>query len=413
MARSAFIALLACSSAESRLPTNTEPDTTGGGVQRASLVVQVMVSAGDDNLATQLGWQTGVVPTAQVTARRSGSAQSLTRIADDSGRARFDDLLPGTYAISAVRLLSAAEIGRLAPDQSDVNAFGGASAVDVRVPASALEVRTFAGRRGSVVISEIWSGDIAVGNSFYHDGDFMELYNNSDVAVTLADKVIIYGYPERTDNPAFGCDIEATFYQDSMGIWTPFIYAFPPAALPLAPGATALLATDAIDHTQITALAFDLTRANYEFRGPADVDNPTVPDMLSIGPRDGGLVTGHGLAFYTRGPVLAIADAVDLTALPSQMGSDGTVYLRIPAAALHDVVTWTADRPTTFPSCGSPVHASIDAAQARLIADWSVDLRSIARRSLAKMPDGRSLLLRTKNSANDFIAAAPTPGHVP
>jgi hypothetical protein len=59
------------------------------------------------------------------------------------------------------------------------------------------------------------------------------------------------------------------------------------------------------------------------------------------------------------------------------------------------------------------VHPSIDAAQARVIANWSVDLRSIARRSIASLPDGRALLLRTKNSANDFVAATPTPGVVP
>lgn len=83
-------------------------------------------------MAKQVGWQSGYVPTAQVTIRRSGSGQALTRNADDSGSVQFDDLLPGTYFISAVRLLSAAESDRLALDQRDVNGFGGAGAVDVR-----------------------------------------------------------------------------------------------------------------------------------------------------------------------------------------------------------------------------------------------------------------------------------------
>jgi hypothetical protein len=410
----AGIAPLACSSSEIRLPTGTTPDTTTGGVQRVSLTVQVGVIAADHALATQIGWQAGSVPMAQVTIRRSGSAQTLTRNTDSSGRVRFDDLLTGTYSVSAVRILSMSERDQLDPDQREVDAFGGAAAVDALVPESVLAIETFAGRRGSVVISEIWSGDVKVGNSFYDDGDFMELYNNGDAPVSLADKVIIYGFPERYDSPTYGCENDAPLQRDSLGIWTPFIYAFPPSALPIAPGAAVLLATDALDHTQISPLAFNLSRADFEFRGPADVDNPAVPDMISIGPRDGGLVSGHGLAFYTLGPVLAIGDVVDMTNLPRQTGLvDPTVYVRYPTSALLDVVTWTADIDPIFPSCGSPVHPSVDAAQARLITNWSVDLRSIARRSIGSLPDGRALLLRTKNSANDFVAAAPTPGAVP
>ncbi len=184
--------------------------------------------------------------------RRRGGLVAVHDSAEALPQCGSAKILPGTYSISAVRLLSASESMRLAPGQSDVDAFGGAGTVDVRVPSTTLVVRAFAGRRGTVVISEIWSGEPAVGNSFYDDGDFMELYNNGDVSVALADKVIISGYPERTDNPTFGCEQDATLQQDSMGIWTPFIYAFPPAAQPLAPGATRLLATDAIDHTQVT-----------------------------------------------------------------------------------------------------------------------------------------------------------------
>lgn len=176
---------------------------------------------------------------------------------------------------------------------------------------------------------------------------------------------------------------------------------------------SAVLATDAIDHRVITPLAFDLSRSDFEFRGGADVDNPAVPDMLSVGPRDGGMVTGHGLSFYTSEPVLALAEALDVGTLPLVTAAVGGEWVRIPRDAILDVVTWTPARVPTAPSCGAPVHASLDGQQARLITDWSVDLRSIARRQVTTLPDGRAILLRTRSSANDFIAAQPSPGTVP
>ncbi len=133
--------------------------------------------------------------------------------------------------------------------------------------------------------------------------------------------------------------------------------------------------------------------------------------MLSVGPTDGGGVTGHGLSYYSSQPAIAIADRVDLAALPQQPFS-GRTYVRVPASAILDVITWGRVN-STFPSCGSPIHPSLDEEQARVIDNWSSDFRSITRRHIGTLPSGRALLLRTRSSARDFIAAVATPGAVP
>jgi hypothetical protein len=411
----AFFSLLAavvgCTGTESRLPTGTPPDTTGGGVQRAVLHVEVRASESDP-VATALGWSDGAVPAATVTIVRSGSPGSSTGMTDAAGRATFPDILPGTYLVSAVRVLTAAERATLAGAAITADAVGGAGALSVNAPSGTLAISMMASDRGSLVVSEIWSGEPLVGNTYYDHGDYFEIYNNSDAAVSLADKIVFAGFPGTYNNPDLdSCTASAPFQRDSLGIWATFVYAFPPSAPQLPAGGTILLATDAIDHTFFTPLAYDLRAANYEFRGGADTDNPSVPDMLSIGPSDGGDLSGRGMSFYMSHPVLAVAHAVDLASQPSMFGG-GRTWVRIPRDALLDVVTWGRVNPS-FETCGSPVHASLDAQQARVINNWAVDLRAITRRAIGTMPDGRAILLRTRNSANDFVGAQPSPGRVP
>jgi hypothetical protein len=354
----------------------------------------------------------GAVPGGTVTITRIGSSTPISKVTDATGAVVFADLLPGTYLLSAVRLLNASERSALPSGIDEVDALGGAGAISLSAPDGSLDVSMTASQRGSLVVSEIWSGEPLVGSTYYDHGDYFEIYNNSDAAVSLADKIVLAGFPGTFNNPDLdSCTASAPFQRDSLGIWATFIYAFPPSAPQLPAGGTILLATDAIDHTFFTPLAFDLGAADYEFRGGADADNPSVPDMLSIGPSDGGDLSGRGMSFYMSHPVLAVAHAVDLASQPSMLGG-GRTWVRIPRDALLDVVTWGPVNPS-FETCGSPVHASLDAQQARLINNWAVDLRAITRRAIGSMPDGRAILLRTRSSSNDFVAAQPSPGRVP
>ncbi|MGI8844022.1 MAG: DUF4876 domain-containing protein [Gemmatimonadaceae bacterium] len=401
-----------CTGTERRLPTDTSPDTTGG-IQRASLELHLMAQAADSLVVGALAWGQGI-PFAEVTVRRSGSSTVSTLTADASGRVTFTGLLPGVYAVNALRTLSPAERAVLPGALQEIDAVGGTLIVSVGVPSTSASLSMLSARRGTLVISELWSGDLAVGNGFYDDGDYLELFNNSDAPVNLANMLVVSGFPGSYDNPPFtSCNISTELQRDSLGIWATFVYAFPSTAGSLLPGRHVLLATDAIDHTLITDLAYDLSAADFEFRGNSDVDNPAVPDMVSVGPRDGGTPTGHGLSFYNSSPVVALAEALDVSTLPRVTAAVGGEWVRIPRTAILDVLSWTYGQAPTAPSCGPPVHDSLDGQQARLIGNWSVDLRSITRRSVSLTADGRPVLLRTRSSANDFVAAQPSPGRVP
>ncbi len=150
--------LSACTGTETRLPTDTPPDTTGnGGVQRATLTVRVTTAAPDTAITRALGWTAASLPSAQVILRRGGSSLVDTALADAGGMAVFSGVLPGEYTVSALRLLSGGERNGLDPADRDVNAFGGGADVTVTAPTTSSTMITPAGRRGSLVISETWS----------------------------------------------------------------------------------------------------------------------------------------------------------------------------------------------------------------------------------------------------------------
>lgn len=136
-------------------------------------------------------------------SHRSQNRLNVLHKPDDRRRRQveFTELLPGVYSISIVRMLSVAERAQLTPTHQEVDALGGALIVSVATPATSAEVAVVASRRGSLVISEIWSGDLAVGTGYYDDGDFMRSTTTPNPAVLLAGKLVVYGFPGSVDNP--------------------------------------------------------------------------------------------------------------------------------------------------------------------------------------------------------------------
>jgi hypothetical protein len=321
------------------------------------------------------------------------------------------------------RLLTPQETAGFAPEDQDVNAFGGGGVVTVSAPETAVHVEAAAGRRGSLVISEVFaaeplhSGGIGF---FYYFGQFIELYNNADTAVPLAGKVIGRGMAWWRDYSTSTCDAMEQWRNDPDGIWSRTFDAFPTfPALFLAPGATVLVATDAIDHSAIVPEMQNLTHANYEFIGSNDVDNPNVPNMVRSGLAEwGASLLGHGFALNGGFGILFVAESLTVGALPRDnlpILADPE-YARIPREKILDIFT-TGKTPEVeaadpFPLCAQIVHQNFDRGFANL-EDTRDPQRSMRRRVFATLPNGRVILLRTRSSRNDFEAAQPTPGSVP
>lgn len=400
-----------CPSSDSRYPVGLDPDTSGGGgVQRATLAISILSEVIDSSIVRALGLQTGgALPDVEVTIRRVGSSTEQSATSDPSGSVQFTQLLPGDYAVSAIRLITSAEQSALDAADQDVSAFGGALTVGVTAPTTSTTMRAAAGRRGSLVISELFNVQPQQpSGNFYNDGMFLELYNNTDTAITLSGKIVAKGFPGATDAPNFPCSLYEAIWSDTAGIWAMLLYRFPPNASPVLPGQAVVLATDAIDHTQIATGTYDLSSADFEFSGSSDVDNPSVPDLMSLGPRNGSVI-GHGLLWYELREVVVLADTLTFSSLVTGTTPTGNPIVRIPAAKVLDVLTAAVDFTTTYPPCRMPVADRFD--HQEIVAIKPIDTRSLQRRVLSVV-NGRELLLRTKTSSRDFRAFAPSPGRI-
>ncbi|MGI8499142.1 MAG: hypothetical protein ACR2OG_16350 [Gemmatimonadaceae bacterium] len=382
--------------------------------------MQTRSAFADGAAARALGWPTGV-PGATVIAQLINAAgQPLasadTVVADAAGRAKFIGVAPGTYRLLGLRPLSSGERTTVRAAGEDLVAFVGRVTVAVDSSARQPELELGGTGSGSLLISEIYRDDPPLPSGIFYVFDhYLKVYNNSDTAIALADKIFFDGFPGWKDyRPGNDCATWAPYMDDPAGVWAQYIYRFPPNSPPLQPGQAVVLASDAIDHRQVSTVPgyLDLSRAQFEFVGGQDVRNPLALQMISIGPRDGGQPLGHGWTSYESREVIGLAEPLNVDTLPrkSDPPFGNAAFLRIPVSALLDVVTYKTDFRSSVPECPVPVVSAIDAAEA-VIGD--LDVRSLHRRVLFATLQGHALLLRSHNSAADFEVAPTAPFNVP
>jgi hypothetical protein len=401
--------------------------TVTGTAEPIGLTVRVHVGAALAPAAQALGWSGAAVPGATVVAQfasdNSGQPAADTLLTDSSGVSRFGNLLAGNYAFQVSRPLTPDEQSRAGSALGSVYALAGVAAI-VLSPSGAdtLDVVLNGVGAGTLAFSEIFQTEpllTSIGE-VYMWGAYLKVYNNADTTIQLAGKLFISAVPENEiiAGGPFTCSSFAAIEHDPAGLWAQFIFRFPDTAQPLAPGTGALIATDAIDHTQIKNAAgfFDLSRADFEFKGDQDAHNPLAQGMLDIGPRrfDGG----HGWVSNGSSQVLALVEPLDLTLLASHFDpvfGGGQTLLRIPTEALLDVVQWRPIFPPgpylgTF--CPSAVVTSIDASEATAVVTF-YDTLTMHRRVSRTLTTGRVILQQSHNSAADWYAAPGTPYKVP
>jgi len=389
-----------------------QPAAAGHG----PLTLTILPDPEDTAVTRKLGWSAGI-PSAEVTVS-PGNADTATGPpvavvqTDNTGTASVTDLPDGSYIVEVRRLLTSAETARLASSEGVI----GFMAREV-VKRGSATVPVPASRRRSIVISE-WAFQPAfvVGVGWYSFGGFLELANNSDTTVYLDGLVIGEGF--------FGVAIDAhpgtcANYEpqanDPDGVWTRYFDSLPGTGhtYPLAPGATAVIVTDAIDHSGIVPGGLDLSHADFEFTGTADADNPGVPNTVSIGLGD--YVHGHGLYLNDiDGEVVFIALPVDVAALPQ---TSNHIVARVPRARILDVISLLATFQFSYPLCPQLVHRNFDRYRARLMADepWnqSPGLHSVQRKAAYTRADGRKILQHTRTTNADFFWGLRTPFRLP
>jgi hypothetical protein len=394
-----------------------------GAAEQYGLSVRVRPSSGLAAVGQALGWPSGAVPGATVIAERApadptDAPSADTVVSDGNGFARFASLSLAHYTLHVTRAFSVNERARAASALGDADGLVGVATVSITASAGdTVGVELTAVGGSSLVFSEIfptWPEEPS--RQQYYYGGFFEIYNNSDSTVQMAGKLFFdawQGYLQSPVRPN-GCSIFTAIERDPAGLWGYYVYRFPETAKPLPPGGVAVLATDAIDHRQFGGAGFfDLSRADFEFLGTKDVDNPLALNMISVGPRT-FVADGHGFRFHGGRSVWGLANPVNMDSLPLFIEQVfGFTYTRIPTAALLDVVRWNWDEPhdPSITDCPSSILSNIDAADAVLL--HVEDTLTIQRKVSRTLPSGRVVLQRSRNSAADFSAGRGTPGKVP
>lgn len=410
--------LTACGGGESKLSAPEIPRTPtpppGGGVLRTTLNVTVRPEPPDLLIVRTLGWP-DAIPDATVVLHREGGA-NVTAQSNMHGVVSFVDLLEGSYQLTVSRAFSASELSKLTAEDRDYSAWGGAGTVSVGSGGSAMAVDLGAGavRRGSLVFSEVLgSGRITLqpDGTRYNYSALIELYNNADTTITLDGMLIASTQSPGRNYSAERCAMSRDLYADTAGVWADIIYQLPPIGRRLKSGEMVLIALDAIDHRPFGSRdVYDLREADYEvYVGFGDVDNPVVPNLLSVGTVQAhSTYDDHGPPLPDVNNAITVASAQNAVTLTQRHNNEQNHdYLFIPRSTLLDVISTFVEDSRFPPLCAPAVGANIDAAPL-LYAPPLINV-SFQRSRFA----GSSYLRRSRSSARDFSVTASTPIAIP
>jgi hypothetical protein len=364
----------------------------------------------DAATAAALGWQGGI-PGARLTLMTSDSAaNALVAMTNSAGMATFANVEIGHYQVEATRWLSPAERVRLSAND-DALGFALMRANVDAIPEVSVPVTVPASRRRALVISEFSFS----GTNGYDYGGYLELFNNADTTVYLDGMMLSRALDVAADYPNFPCSMYTHITSDSTSLWARQIEAFPGRGqdYPLAPGQTAVFATDAIDHRPLWKHGLDLSNATFESIGKADVDNPAVPNMIN----HGTVTQDHGLKFFDLANVVVLIRASDVSSFQkSPVPGSSYEWYRIPAAEVLDVL-WLRSSyvDPAYPECPRLVSPRFDRAGADMrSSDENVKAeRSISRRTIPELSSTRRILQHTRTGRADFVLTPRTPGTVP
>jgi hypothetical protein len=405
-------------------------DTTGGGgtVPRGALTLTVTIDPEDATLASTAG--VGVQGITVRVQRRGAAGAPRVVTTDATGAIRLENLLTGTYDVAIDRAVTSAELARLPAEDRDASLLTGAASVPLTAPQSASgSVSLVATRRGSLVISEVFTLTTTSASAPYGFGTYLEVYNNADTTVFLDGLVIARtalslhrGY---IDQSPCGL-VNATRRLDPSHLWVEWFIQLPGSGgeYGVPPGEARVLAMDAIDHSAASPGPgqVDLTRAHFEdVASDGDPDNVTVPNVIRTWFPNSGVLGrgsryGHGVSYaLARLPAgvvsLAQLDSASLTQMTA--GGVDLVYA-LPRAMVLDAFSQDSNLAQILASSSYaaglrrcvPWLAPVFERAPAFIGDYAEPLAT-RRKTAGVTPDGREILPRTRTSARDLERAPP------
>ncbi len=144
--------------------------------------------------------------------------------------------------------------------------------------------------------------------------------------------------------------------------------------------------------------------------GPGDVDNPSVPNLISVGTVQAhSAYTSHGAKWVELSNAVVLALPQNVAALPRRLRvAQNHDYLFLSRTTVLDVFTWFVEDPRFPALCAPAVGANIDAAPF-LMNSWVLTNTSFQKSRLS----GSSYLKRSRSSARDYSILSATPFTVP
>jgi len=328
------------------------------------------------------------------------------------GTLTLDGVPAGRYRLEAARWLADSERTRLSAGDDAVG-FVTKTSLAIAPASPPAAVRLAASRRRSIVLTE-WAGlpiftDLT---GSYDFNGYFRLYNNADTTVYLDGVIVGDAYAAQFDYPTEPCSTDAELTNDPEGVWAHFFQQLPGRGrdFPLAPGQTAVLATDAIDHRSLAPGGLDLRGATFEFSGYADVDNPAVPNAQDIGV--GPEPLGHGLIFSAIANVVFVSSPVNAAVLPRKGIPPNAAFefVRFPKDRLLEVVAIATTYSAGDPECPQLVNANFDRRAVQLLGSRSdAFLHAYHRLTTPVTIGGQLVLQHTRTSAADFVVGDRTP----
>ncbi len=200
-------------------------------------------------------------------------------------------------------------------------------------------------------------------------------------------------------------------------MWALRHYMFPGNGrdYPLKTGGLVTIAQDAIDHRELFPSVQglpDLRGADFEFIGPADVDNPTVPNMID---RSYDSADDHGLPHIASGGTFFLALPLSLDSLPRMKDPrNDRRWWRFPASSILDFFTTYVQGPdpSGLKFCSPLAAPNFDREPGAFFGyDDLTEFRfSESRKRIGTTADGGAILQHTHSSAADFTKGLISPG---
>lgn len=354
-----------------------------------------------------------------LTVKNNITGEVKTAMSDREGRVALD-LIPGTYSLTASRAYTEEEADQLTGYKVETFVNANVSPVVIDQDKS-VDVQLIGSKSGGLVVREFYfTGSRNPNNGSYLYDGFIEIYNNSNVAIRIDSLCIGTTRTAATTNTAASSPYNfLTAFPDH--VYLNQVFRVPSGSEPtmLAPRQSFVVAIDGFNHKSDpngnpnSPADLGSGIADYEVYWPygtgqnVDMDYPDVPNMIHA---FAGTTSGFDWNIGISGAGLILFSAKDIRVLdvrfePNAATAGTTQYIGIPLEDIIDGVDVTAN--STILSANKRLPIVVDAGMTYIGA--TLNGKSV-RRKVKNVVNGETIFVDTNNSLNDFeINNTPSP----